>query len=74
MSLRQLSDWCAERFRPHNVGSETRTRPFDVPWLVLDPGRANAQWRWRPQTTIEDVLEEIAAPADAQPNWLATSQ
>jgi CDP-paratose 2-epimerase len=74
MSLRQLSDWCAERFCPHKVGSERRARQFDVPWLVLDSSSAATQWDWRPKTPIYQVLEEIAVHAETRPDWLAISQ
>lgn len=74
MSLRQLSDWCAERFRPHEVGSERCSRQFDVPWLVLDSSSAATQWDWRPKISIYDVIEEIAVHAEARPDWLAISQ
>ena len=74
ISLRQLSNWCAERFPPHKVGSKRRARQFDVPWLVLDLSRAATQWDWQPQTSIHQVLEEIAVHADARPDWLAISR
>jgi CDP-paratose 2-epimerase len=70
MSLRQLSDWCAERFGPHKISSDRRTRPFDVPWLVLDSSRAARKWKWRPQTRLAAVLEEIALHAEQNPEWL----
>jgi CDP-paratose 2-epimerase len=69
-SLRQLSDWCAVRFGEREVGRQKQTRPFDVPWLVLDASQASREWRWQPQTSIESVLEEIAEHAEANPNWL----
>jgi CDP-paratose 2-epimerase len=70
MSLRQLTDWCARRFGPHKIGSERRSRPFDVPWLVLDASKAAAEWNWRPQTKLEAILEEIAIHAETFPDWL----
>ncbi len=70
MSLAQLTDWCARRFGPLEVQSEASNRLYDVPWLVLDAGRAEAEFGWRPETRIETVLEEIAAHAEAQPEWL----
>jgi CDP-paratose 2-epimerase len=73
-SLRQVSDWCAARFGPHHVASRAETRPFDIPWMVLDAARAAAQWDWAPQTRVEDIFEEIAAHAERHPDWLELSR
>jgi CDP-paratose 2-epimerase len=72
-SLRQLTDWCEARFGPHPVTSDPRPRPFDLPWVVLDARQAQAVWNWAPQTTTEAILEEIAAHAEAHPDWLQLS-
>ncbi len=73
MSLRQLSAWCAKRLGPHQVASDPKPRPFDLPWMVLDSSRAGRQWGWEPQTAIRDILEEIALHAEAHPDWLEIS-
>ncbi|NTU59941.1 MAG: CDP-tyvelose epimerase, partial [Deltaproteobacteria bacterium] len=73
MSLAQLSAWCRHRFGPHEVGSDPVERPFDVPWMVLDPGKARELWGWEPQTPLLDVLEEIAQHAERNPQWLTIS-
>jgi len=73
LSLWQLSQWCAKRFGAHTIGSEPAPRPFDIPWLVLDCKRAEAEWNWRPGTNIESILEEIARHADQHPEWLDIS-
>ena len=73
-SLKQVSDWCAARFGPRNVGSHPETRPFDLPWIVLDSRRAAEQWKWTPGTSVEDVFEEIAAHAERYPHWLELSR
>lgn len=70
MSLRQLSDWCARRFQPLAVASEPKPRPFDIPWMVMDSRAAVARWNWRPQTSLEKILEEIAIHAEQNPGWL----
>jgi CDP-paratose 2-epimerase len=70
MSLAQLTAWCAQRFGPREVQCETSNRLYDVPWLVLDAARAEAEFGWRPETRLETVLEEIAAHAGAHPEWL----
>lgn len=70
MSLAQLSEWCASRFGRHNVTTDPQTRPFDVPWLVLDCHAAGERWNWQPQTKMMDVLDEIARDAKENPDWL----
>lgn len=72
-SLRQLSDWCGQRFGRHEVTAEKACRPFDVPWLVLDSTRAATALNWRPQTSLEAIWEEIAAHAEQHPGWLDTT-
>ena len=69
-SLAQLTQWCAERFGPHTINSDAAPRLFDVPWLVLDPARAAAEWNWRPTTRLENILEEIARHAEDHSEWL----
>jgi CDP-paratose 2-epimerase len=73
MSLRQLSDWCAEKFGPHTVTADLTPRPFDIAWMVLDSAKAARVWDWRPQTPTATILDEIAAHAQANPNWLELS-
>lgn len=73
MSLRQLSDWCAARLGAHRVTAEGAARPFDIPWMVLDAAKAARIWKWRPATPTRAILEEIAAHAEAHPEWLDLS-
>jgi CDP-paratose 2-epimerase len=72
-SLRQLTAWCDERFGAHAVGSHPQPRPFDIPWMVLDAGKARRLWDWTPVTPTEAILQEIAAHAEAHPHWLDLS-
>ena len=72
-SLRQLSDWCASRFGPHSIGVDSTPRPFDLPWVVLDSGRAQQLWDWRPKIPVAAILDEIARHAEANPDWLNLS-
>jgi CDP-paratose 2-epimerase len=71
-SLAQLSAWCAGRFGPHPVGSAAETRPYDVPWVVLDHGLASEKHGWKPARGPEAIFEEIAAHAARHPHWLET--
>jgi CDP-paratose 2-epimerase len=73
MSLRQLNDWCDDRFGRHKVASVRRERPFDIPWIVLDAGKAARLWRWKPRKGTDAILEEIAAHAGTHPDWLERS-
>jgi len=72
-SLRQLSDWCASKFRPMDITVDTTPRPFDIPWMVLDSAKARCLWNWQPATTTDSTLTEIARHADANPAWLDLS-
>jgi CDP-paratose 2-epimerase len=73
MSLRQLSNWCDMQLGPHAVGSDATPRPFDLPWMVLDPAKAARLWDWSPQTPTTAILQEIAGHAQAHPDWLDVS-
>jgi CDP-paratose 2-epimerase len=73
MSLAQLSSWCAKRLGKHTVGHDSASRPYDVPWMVLDPTRAERQWDWQPTLRIAQILEEIAQHAEAHAEWLEIS-
>jgi CDP-paratose 2-epimerase len=70
MSLAQLTAWCDQRFGPHPAVSHAVTRPFDVPWVVLDPTRARQVFGWVPEITLPAILDEIATHAETHPDWL----
>ncbi len=72
-SLRQISEWCSSRFGPNEVAAVEEQRPFDVPWVVLDSTVAAREWGWAPTRRRETIFEEIAAHAEADPEWLETS-
>ena len=74
MSLKQLTSWCDDRFGSHHVESTRETRPFDLPWVVMDTKSAQVHWDWKPQTSLDMILREIASHADENPNWLSISQ
>ncbi len=73
MSLAQLHDWCDARFGKHSVATDANPRPFDIPWMVLDSSLAEKTWNWSPQILLPQVLDEIAAHAEQNPNWLEIS-
>ncbi len=73
MSLAQLSQWCLQRFGPHEIGSDGSPRPFDIPWIVLDSSHAERLWGWHVATPVERILDEIAEHAVAHPKWLDLS-
>jgi CDP-paratose 2-epimerase len=74
MSLAQLSAWCAKRFGKHRVAHDASSRPYDIPWMVLDSTKAKRQWDWQPTLSVEQILEEIAQHAQAHPEWLEISR
>jgi len=73
ISLRQLSEWCADRLGPQAVAADTTPRHFDIPWLVLDASKAATLWNWQPATTTRAILEELTVHAQAHPGWLELS-
>jgi len=73
MSLAELSAWCANRFGSHSIASEPEIRRFDIPWLIMDCSLADQIWNWKPQTSIDQILDEIACHAEQHPNWLKIS-
>ena len=73
MSLANLTDWCNQRFEPMKVQATDEIRPFDIGWMVLDSARAEKTWDWRPRTSLESVLTEIADFANRNPEWLEIS-
>ena len=72
-SLSELSNWCSNRFGPHNVESDRTMRRFDIPWLLLDSSIARERWEWKPQMSLEDILSEVAEHAESHPNWLSAT-
>ncbi|MGB9455210.1 MAG: NAD-dependent epimerase/dehydratase family protein [Bryobacteraceae bacterium] len=73
MSLAQVTAWCDARFAPHAPARDPSPRLYDIPWMVMDSAEAERDFGWRPQTSLEAVLEEIASHAERHPDWLETS-
>ena len=73
-SLAELSAWCAARFGfAHPVAADPTPRAFDIPWMVMDSALAQKTWAWQPRISLEEILTEIAAHAEAHPAWLRLS-
>jgi CDP-paratose 2-epimerase len=72
-SLAQLSQWCSARWGTRAVSANPSPRPYDLPWVVLDHQQASSHWGWQPRTSRAAILEEIAAFADAKPDWIDLS-
>ena len=70
MSLAQLTAWCNARFGAHVPISDGSERHYDIPWLILDSGKAHDTTGWKPSISLEQILEEIADHAVANPDWL----
>ncbi len=69
-SLSELSLWCTERLGPHDVAVSPETRPYDLPWIVLDHAVATKRYGWRPARSAESIFEEIANHAERNAGWL----
>ncbi|MDD2733601.1 MAG: NAD-dependent epimerase/dehydratase family protein [Desulfuromonadaceae bacterium] len=73
ISIAELSSWCTDRFGKRSVAGNPEMRRFDVPWMVMDASKAQDIWGWEPQTSIHEILDEIATHAEKHPNWLELS-
>ncbi|PWU00638.1 MAG: CDP-tyvelose epimerase [Terriglobia bacterium] len=70
MSLAELTSICEERFGPHAPQADSRVRPFDLPWVVMDSGKAKRRFGWEPRRTLASILDEIAEHVHTHPGWL----
>ena len=73
MSLKQLTSWCEEHFGANEVIGSGEERPMDAPWIVMDSSKAKEVWGWTPNTSLNEILEEIGKHAEANPQWLKTT-
>lgn len=65
-SLRELNDYCKDRFRVEKtIGSAAETRPFDLPYYVTDTSLAETVWGWKAAKNKYRILDEIAEWASA---------
>jgi CDP-paratose 2-epimerase len=73
ISLAQLTAWCDRRFGRLVPRADPSSRPYDVPWVVMDSGDAERDFGWRVEMPLENILEEIAQHAGRHPDWLERS-
>jgi CDP-paratose 2-epimerase len=73
MSLAQLTEWCDRRFVPHAPSADLRPRQYDAPWIVMDNGDVHRDFGWSASLSLAAVLDEIAAHALRNPDWLEIS-
>ncbi|MBV8808716.1 MAG: hypothetical protein JO033_08575, partial [Acidobacteriaceae bacterium] len=71
MSLAQLTEWCNQQFGNHEPQADTKPRPFDIPWMVMDSARAEQEFGWKPKRPLASILDEIAKHVRDNPDWLA---
>ena len=74
LSLAELTEWCDNRFGKHEVMASPEIRPFDIPWVVMDASEAERRWGWKPETTRDTILEEIAQHSERNPEWLGLTR
>ncbi|NEP25919.1 NAD-dependent epimerase/dehydratase family protein, partial [Moorena sp. SIO3I6] len=66
MSLKELSQYCAERLRvKREINSIPETRPFDIPYYVTDNSLVQEIWNWKPEVSATNTLDAIANWAKA---------
>jgi len=73
ISLAQLTAWCDRRFGEHAPAADTRPRPYDIPWVVMDSSDAQRDFGWGIRFPIAKILEEIAQHCEKNPDWLERS-
>ena len=73
-SLKQLSNWCNNKFGNFKIEKCTLSRPFDLPWIVLDCNLAHEIWGWKPTILINDIFDQISDHALLNPEWLDISK
>jgi CDP-paratose 2-epimerase len=70
MSLAQLTAWCDRRFGEFAPAADHTPRRFDIPWLVMDSRVVREEFGWKPESSLESILEEIARHVRDNPGWL----
>jgi CDP-paratose 2-epimerase len=73
MSLAQLTAWCDARFGCHAPDVDLEPRRYDIPWIAMDNTAAAADFNWRLEMPLAEILDDIAHHAEAHPDWLNVS-
>ena len=64
-SLAQLSQWCHDNLGSYTgekpIAAAAETRPYDLPWVVLDHAAVSERYGWQPRKGRSDIFAEIAA-------------
>ncbi|MBP2294292.1 NAD-dependent epimerase/dehydratase family protein [Azospirillum rugosum] len=68
VSLAELTEHCARRTgRRLVMERDPETRPADIPWYVTDNTAVSAATGWRPQRSVDVILDEVF-------DWLGTER
>ena len=68
MSLKELSNYCGERFGIYqDVKAISETRKFDIPYYVTDNSLVHKKWDWFPEIKPTEILDSIV-------DWAKTNQ
>jgi CDP-paratose 2-epimerase len=60
VSLRELTKLCVARAEHElPIGSDIDTHPADVPYFVTDNSDTTKQTGWRPQRSLEQILDDV---------------
>lgn len=60
VSLKELSHACATRSgKSIDIGVNPDTNPADIPWFITDAGRVGQSFGWRPERSVDAVLDDI---------------
>jgi len=70
MSLAELTAWCDDRFGRNQPLIDSRERPFDIPWVVMDHSSVTCELGWAPRRSLGSILGEIAEHVRQNPDWL----
>ena len=66
-SLAQLSQWCHDNLGSYTgekpIAAAAETRPYDLPWVVLDHAAVSERYGWQPNLTPAGIFTEIARHA-----------
>jgi CDP-paratose 2-epimerase len=72
-SLASLTKWCDLRFGPNVPQPDAAHRPYDIPWMVMDNANTERDFGWKVEMPIENIVDQIAAHAERNPDWLERS-